>query len=175
LHEHCTESSAQNIHAIISFLDVYIILFLCVYVPLHVLIPCRLWISSQILIHVQTIAFGVSSQIFVYIQPISFGVSSHLNLQSHSNWSLSNGTCQKRPRELHHRLTFEMEEKMQQAVLGSYCAQNIHIIISFLDVYIVLFLDVCIPLHVLIPYRIWSSCQIFVYVFVSNMIWISRI
>ena len=46
-------------------------------------------------------------QICVYIPPKAFGVS--LNLQSLSHWFLFNGTWQKRPRELDHRLRFKTE------------------------------------------------------------------
>jgi len=48
------------------------------------------------------------------VQFIAFGVSSHLNLQSQSHWSLFNGTWQKRPRELDHRLREEIEEMALQ-------------------------------------------------------------
>jgi len=53
------------------------------------------------------------------VQLVAFGVSFKLNLQSQSPWSLFNGTWQKRPRELDHRLTLEIEEmtlQMQWAV-----------------------------------------------------------
>jgi len=52
-------------------------------------------------------------------QPIACGVSFNLNLPSQSHWSLFNGTWQKRPRELDHRLGFEIGEmtlQMQKAV-----------------------------------------------------------
>jgi len=54
------------------------------------------------------------------IQAIAFGVSFNLILQSQSYWSLFNGTWQKRPGELDHRLKNEIAEmtlQMQQAVL----------------------------------------------------------
>jgi len=57
--------------------------------------------------------------IHMYVQPIAFGVSLDLNPQSQSLWSLFDGTWQKRPRELDHRLWIENEEmtlQMQQAV-----------------------------------------------------------
>ena len=44
-------------------------------------------------------------------------MSLNLNFQSQSHWSLFNGTWQKRPRELDHRLRFEIEDmtlQMQQ-------------------------------------------------------------
>ena len=44
------------------------------------------------------------------LQPIAFGVSFNLNVQSQSHWSLVNGTCQKKPTELKHRLRIEPEE-----------------------------------------------------------------
>jgi len=44
------------------------------------------------------------------IQPIAFGVSFDLILQSQSNWSLFNGTWQKRHQELDNRLRFEFRE-----------------------------------------------------------------
>jgi len=44
------------------------------------------------------------------LQPGAFGVSFNPHLQSQSHWSLFNGTWQKRPRELDHRLRFETEE-----------------------------------------------------------------
>ena len=47
---------------------------------------------------------------YVHVQPIAFGVIFSFNLQSYSPWSLFNGTWQKRPRELDHRLRFEIEE-----------------------------------------------------------------
>jgi len=48
------------------------------------------------------------------LQPIAFGVSFNLNLQSQSPWSLFNGPWQKRPRELDHRLRFEIDEMTLQ-------------------------------------------------------------
>jgi hypothetical protein len=57
----------------------------------------------------------------VLVQPIAFGVSFNHNPQSQSQWSLFNGTWQKRLKELDHRLRFEIEEmtlQMQQAVQG---------------------------------------------------------
>jgi len=62
--------------------------------------------------------FGQSSTLNV--QPIAFGMSFNLHLQSQYHWSIFNGTWQKRPRELEHRLRFKIEEmtfQMQQAVL----------------------------------------------------------
>jgi len=54
-------------------------------------------------------------EIYIYIlQPIAFGVSFHLSLQSQSRESLFNGTWQKRPRALDHRLRFEIEEMALQ-------------------------------------------------------------
>jgi len=44
------------------------------------------------------------------LHPIAFGVSCNLILQSQSNWSLFNGTWQKRRRELDNRLSFEIGE-----------------------------------------------------------------
>jgi len=44
------------------------------------------------------------------LHPIAFGVSCNLILQSQSNWSLFNGTWQKRRRELDNRLSFEVGE-----------------------------------------------------------------
>ena len=52
------------------------------------------------------------------IQPITFGVSFILYLQSQSQWSLLNGTWQKRPRT-RHQIRFEKQEitlQMQYAV-----------------------------------------------------------
>ena len=52
-------------------------------------------------------------------QPIAFEDSFNLNLESQSRWSLFNGTWQKRPRELDHRLSLKKEEmtlQMQWAV-----------------------------------------------------------
>ena len=48
------------------------------------------------------------------LKPIACGVSPQLNLQSQSHWSLFNGTWQKRPRELDHRLRDEIEEMTLQ-------------------------------------------------------------
>ena len=53
------------------------------------------------------------------LQPIAFGGLFNLNLQSQLRWFLFNGTRQKRPIELDHRLRFEneiMTLQMQQAV-----------------------------------------------------------
>ena len=46
-----------------------------------------------------------------HIQHIAFGVSFHLILQSQSNWSLFNGTWQKRRTEVDHRLSFGIGER----------------------------------------------------------------
>jgi len=43
------------------------------------------------------------------VEPIAFGESFNLNFQSQSGWSLFNGTWQKRPRELDHRMLFEKQ------------------------------------------------------------------
>jgi len=48
------------------------------------------------------------------LQPVAFAVSFNVNLQSQSPWSLFNGTWQKKPRELDHRLRFENEEMTLQ-------------------------------------------------------------
>ena len=50
----------------------------------------------------------------VYIQTIAFEVSFNVNIQSQSNWSLFNGTRQKRRRELDNRLSFEIGEMTLQ-------------------------------------------------------------
>ena len=58
-----------------------------------------------------SLAFDV---VYAYIQPIAFGVSFNPNLQSQSPWSLFNGTWPKRPREVEHRMRFEIEEMILQ-------------------------------------------------------------
>jgi len=66
-----------------------------------------------------------STDILVYyglavIQPIAFEVPFHLIPQSQSDWSLFNGTWQKRGRELDTRLSFDIKEmtlQMQQAII----------------------------------------------------------
>ena len=45
---------------------------------------------------------------------MQFQVSYNLNLQRQSQWSLFNGTWQKKPRQLDHRLRFETEEMTLQ-------------------------------------------------------------
>jgi len=54
---------------------------------------------------------------FEKIQPIAFGVSFNLILQSQSNWSLFNGTWQKRRKEIDNQLSFE-KIQMHQLRLG---------------------------------------------------------
>ena len=50
----------------------------------------------------------------IVVQPVASGVSIHLNLQYQSPWSFFNGTWQKRPGELDHRLRFENHEMTLQ-------------------------------------------------------------
>ena len=50
----------------------------------------------------------------VQVQPIAFEVSFSLNVQSQFDWSLFNGTWQKRPRKLDYRFRFENEEMTLQ-------------------------------------------------------------
>jgi len=50
----------------------------------------------------------------LYIQPIAFGVSFHLILQSHPKRSYSNGTRQKRRKDLDNRLSFEIGDMTLQ-------------------------------------------------------------
>ena len=76
------------------------------------------------------------SRYHLHVQPIAFGVSFNLNLQSQSNWSLLNGTWQKRPRELDSRLGFEIEEMTLQmhsvVYLYTHVARSVCIIMSTL-------------------------------------------
>ena len=81
---------------------------------------CYLCFASVIIVNSRDISnrilsdsndFDVSRE---SLQPIAFGVLFHLNLQSQSPRSLFNGTWQKRPRGLDHRLRFENEEMTLQ-------------------------------------------------------------
>jgi len=70
---------------------------------------------------VNSLLYYLTLRQLAIVQPIAFGVSFHPNLQSQSHWSLFNGTRQKRPRELDHRLRFEIGEptlQMQQAIIS---------------------------------------------------------
>jgi len=53
---------------------------------------------------------GFYGLIWGLLWPVAFGVSFNLNLQSQSHWSRFQWPWQKRPRELDHRLRFEIEE-----------------------------------------------------------------
>ena len=55
---------------------------------------------------------------YIHIQPIKFRVSFNPILQSQSNWSLFDGTWQKKRRELDNQLSFEIGEMTFQNSTG---------------------------------------------------------
>jgi len=64
--------------------------------------------------HMRHDSFTYETWLIQVWQPIIFGVSFNLILQSQSNWSLFNGTRQKRRRELDDRLSFGIGETTLQ-------------------------------------------------------------
>jgi len=75
----------------------------CEYIPpKDLILPREPCVAASVLMPI----LKISSIVYT----IAFGVSFNLNLESESPWTLFNGTWQKRPRELDHRLRFDIEE-----------------------------------------------------------------
>jgi len=107
----------------VSFILIHHTAYLCVlYSLLHLechSISIVISLFDNILLHMHLFRH---THIVCIVESIAFGVSFNLNLQSQSPWSLFNGTWQKRPGELDHRLRFENEETTLQYNRLYYCS-----------------------------------------------------
>ena len=136
---------------------VYVYIFMCLYMYTFTYKYAHLYAFMYLYIYIYIYIFiFMCIDILSHVQPVAFGVSLDLILESQSSRSLSNGTWQKRPSELDHRLSFEIGELTLH--LQKHVSRQSHIfwllvplLNLFRDIYIYTYIYVYIYIYIYTP------------------------